>query len=382
MIGIFIGIAAVVSLISLGDGLKQAITGQFSSLSADNLVIQNSGTGFGPPGSTAIRKLTSHDLDIVEKINGVTEATPRLLRIAKLEYNKNLGFNYVASIPDNQKQVDFIYQSFNAEAEDGRLLKADDKGKVIIGGEIAKSDSWGKKIEVGSRILLQGKEFQVIGVLKQSSSFQVNLAVLMTENDLKDLLNIGDEIDLIVAHISDPNLASEIALKIENALRKDRNEKIGEEDFSVQTPLQAISSINTVLNIINLIVSGIAVISLIIGGIGIANTMYTSVLERRTEIGTMKAVGARDKDILWIFVLESGLLGLIGGVIGALAGLGMAFLVSVIANSAFGSTILSVQISYPLLGLAIGFSFAIGLFSGFFPAYQASKLKPVDALRG
>jgi len=382
MIGIFIGIAAVVSLISLGDGLKQAVTGQFSTLSADNLIIQNSGTGFGPPGSTAIRKLTSNDLDIVKKINGVTEAIPRLLRIAKVEYNKNVGFDYVASIPDDQKQTDLIYTSFAAEVEDGRLLRADDKGKIVVGSEIAQSDNFDKEIRVGTRLVLQGKEFEVVGVLKQSSSFQVNLAILMTEKDMKSLLNIGDEIDLIVAHISDPNIASDVASRIEKAFRKDRNEKIGEEDFSVQTPLQAISSINTVLNIINIIVSGIAAISLIIGGIGIANTMYTSVLERKTEIGTMKAVGARDKDILWIFVLESGLLGLIGGIIGALFGLGMAFLVSGIANSAFGSIILSVQISYPLLALAVGFSFFIGLFSGFFPAYQASKLKPVDALRG
>lgn len=382
MIGIFIGIAAVVSLISLGDGLREAVTGQFSTLSADNLAIQNSGTGFGPPGSTSIRKLTSHDLDIIEKTNGVTEAIPRLIRIVKLDYNKNVGFSYVASIPDNQKQVDFIYQSFDAEIEDGRLLRADDKGKIIIGSDIANLDNFDKEIRVGTRLELQDKEFQVIGILKQSGSFQVNSAILMTESDLKNLLKIGDEIDLIIAHISNPNLAEDIASRIEKALRKDRNEKEGEEDFSIQTPLQAISSINTVLNIINIIVSGIAAISLIIGGIGIANTMYTSVLERKKEIGTMKAVGARGKDILWIFVLESGLLGLIGGIIGALFGLGMAFLVSGIANSYFQGNILEIQISYSLLALAIGFSFFIGLFSGFFPAYQASKLKPVDALRG
>ena len=91
MLGIFIGIAAVVALISLGQGLQQAVTGQFSTLSIDKLIIQNSGTGFGPPGSTAIRKLTSHDLDLIKNIQGVKLATGRLIRMVKIEYNKNIG---------------------------------------------------------------------------------------------------------------------------------------------------------------------------------------------------------------------------------------------------------------------------------------------------
>ena len=95
MLGIIIGIAAVVSLISMGAGLKTAITGQFSTLSADKLIIQNAGTGFGPPGSTAIRKLTSHDFDIIERVNGVQMAVSRLIRMGKAEFNKNVNFVYL-----------------------------------------------------------------------------------------------------------------------------------------------------------------------------------------------------------------------------------------------------------------------------------------------
>jgi putative ABC transport system permease protein len=203
----------------------------------------------------------------------------------------------------------------------------------------------------------------------------------MNEKDMKKLLNINDEYDLIVAQVSNSNQAEAVAEKIKEALRKDRKEKIGEEDFSVQTPLQSISSVNTILNIINLIVGGIAAISLLIGGIGIANTMYTSVLERTKEIGTMKAVGAKNSDILYIFIIESGLLGLIGGIMGAGLGIFLAFGVSGIANAAFGSQILSVQISYLLIFGSIAFALAIGLASGLIPAFQASKLKPVEALR-
>ncbi|MBM3233644.1 ABC transporter permease [Candidatus Pacearchaeota archaeon] len=380
MLGIFIGIAAVVSLISLGEGLKTAVTGQFGSLSADVLTVQNAGTGFGPPGSTVIKKLTSHDLNLIEKVQGISEVIPRLIRIARIEYNKAVNFNYVASMPENQKQIDLIYNSLDLRTQDGRLLKEGDKGKVVLGSSFT-GNSFDKKIRVGSALNIQGKDFEVVGILKPASSFQVNLAILMMEDDMKSLLGIGDEIDIIMIKTDNVEVTEQVAARIEQKLRKDRNEKIGEEDFSVLTPLQAISSINTVLDVINIVVSGIAAISLLVGGIGIMNTMYTSVLERTKEIGAMKAIGARNSDILKIFLIESGLLGLVGGIIGAGIGLGFAFLVSFIANSAFQSSIINVSVSYTLLIGAVSFSFLIGIFAGLLPAYQASKLNPVEALR-
>jgi putative ABC transport system permease protein len=267
------------------------------------------------------------------------------------------------------------------QLEDGRLLKEGDKGKVVLGSSFT-GDEFGKKIRVGSVLSIQGKNFEVVGILKPASSFQVNLAILMMENDMKEILNIGDEIDIIMIKTQSIQETEQVAGRIEQKLRKDRNEKVGEEDFSVLTPLQAISSINTVLNVINIVVTGIAAISLVVGGIGIMNTMYTSVLERTKEIGTMKAIGARNSDILKIFLIESALLGLVGGIIGALIGLSFAFIASFGANSAFGSSIISVSISYPLLLGAILFSSLIGTFAGLLPAYQASRLNPVEALRG
>ncbi len=381
MLGIIIGIAAVVALISLGDGLRTAVTGQFSSLSADKLTIQNAGTGFGPPGSTSVRKLTEHDLKLIKSVSGVDYAVPRMIRMGKFEYNDVASFRYIADLPNDQKAADIIYGSYDAKIDSGRLLKPGENGKILLGHSFQNDQEFGKEIVAGSKVMIQGKSFEVVGILKESSSFQLNLVGIMSTEDLKSLLNIGDEIDLIVAQVADPKQAEDVAKRIESRIRRDRDEKIGEEDFSVQTPLQAISSVNTVLNIINLIVTGIAAISLLIGGIGIANTMYTSIMERTREIGTMKAVGAKNRDILTMFVIESGLIGLIGGIVGAFIGLGMAFTASGIANAAFGSNILAVSVSYPLLFGAIGFSFGIGIISGFIPSFQASKLKPVDALR-
>ena len=136
-----------------------------------------------------------------------------------------------------------------------------------------------------------------------------------------------------------------------------------------------------ILNVINLIVVSIAAISLFVGGVGIANTMYTSVVERKREIGIMKAIGAKNKDVLMVFLIEAGLLGIVGGILGALIGLGGAIGVSRIANTALGVNLLIVGISYPLLIGSVTFSFLVGIISGILPAIQASKTNVVDALR-
>ncbi len=382
MLGIFIGIAAVVSLISLGNGLQQAILGQFNALSTNVLVIQNAGTGFGPPGSTVITKLAEHDIKVIESVPNVKEVIPRIIRISKIEFNSITSFGYLGSMPNNPEQVDFIYSSSGIKSLEGRLLKAGDDGKVVLGNDFSKdSNGFGKAIHSGDNIKINGKNFQVIGVLQRSGSFQFNSAILMTEKDMKDLLNIGDEIDVLVASVSDDRQIETTANNIETKLRKDRHEKIGEEDFTVQTPTQVLGTVNTILMAVNIIVIGIAAISLFVGGIGIANTMFTSVLERTKEIGTMKAIGAKNSDILSLFLIESGLLGLTGGIIGASLGIILALSVSEIANAALGTTIIQVSISWPLVFVAITFSFVVGIGSGVIPALQASKLKPVEALR-
>ncbi|MEM4271560.1 MAG: ABC transporter permease [Candidatus Pacearchaeota archaeon] len=381
ILGVFIGIAAVVSLISLSNGLEQAVMGQFKTLTGDKLIVQSSTSFFGPPGTLAVRKLNEHDLDLIKSVNGVDMAIPRLLRSTKIEFNEMIGFKYLASMPDNQEQINYIYDTMDLKTAAGRLLKAGDKGKIIIGSDFIKKEEFGKEVKVGTRLKIQNKSLEVVGILEKSSSLEVNNAALVIEEDLEEMLDIDDEIDLILVKVESKDRVEEVANLIKKTLRRDRNQKEGEEDFSVQTPVQALQSINTILGILNLIVSGIAAISLIIGGIGIANTMYTSVLERTREIGVMKAVGARNSEILAIFIIEAGLLGLVGGIIGALVGLGFAFGVSHLANTLIGQNLLLVSVSYPLVGLAIGFAFIIGLISGITPALQASKLKPSQALR-
>jgi len=380
LLGIFIGIAAVVALISMGQGLQEAITGQFSNLGTDKLIIQNVGTGFGPPGSTSIEKLTEHDLKVIESVNGVEEAIPRYLRVLIFEYDKNTAYSYATTVPDNQKQIDLITDTFNFGYESGRFIKAGERGKVVLGHDFT-SEKYGKDLVAGKNIKLNGESFEVVGVMNPASTFELNSVILVNEEDFRRIVKIGDEIDFVVVKVSDSADIEKVAEDIKTKLRKDRNEKEGEEDFSVQTPTSAIESVNTILNIVNLIIVGIAAISLLVGAVGIANTMYTSVLERTREIGVMKSIGAKNSDVLLIFLIESGVLGLVGGLIGVGIGLSMSFGAAAVANSAFGSEILKVSFSFPLVLGAVSFSFFMGIISGVLPALQASKMEPVEALR-
>jgi len=381
MLGVFIGIAAVVSLTSLGQGLETAITGQFSSLSTDTLTITNAETGFAPPGSTAIKKLTKHDLEIVESVQGVKIVIPRLLRVARVEYNEILSFSFIGSIPREKEQAEEIYKSFNLETSQGRLLRPEDTGKVILGDDYISDNFFKKEIRIGSKLNIQGKDFEVIGFLKRTGTFTLNSAILMKEEDMKDLFNIKDEIDFIVVKVENENKIEQVAEAIENELRKDRDLKKGEEDFQVRTPIQSLETISAIINVVNIVVGGIAAISLLVGGIGIANTMFASVLERRKEIGVMKAIGAKNKTILAVFIIESAFLGLVGGIGGIIIGLFLAFGVSTIANSALGETIFTLSLSPIFIIGALLFSVLIGVISGMIPALQASRLHPVEALR-
>ena len=131
MLGIFIGIAAVIALVSLGQGLHDAITGQFSSLSADRLIVTSAETGFGPPGSTAVRKLTDHDTSLIESVSGVKSVIPRLIRTANVAFNDIALYKFTASVPDDQDKVQIVYDTFSMQIAHGRLLTAKDREDLV-----------------------------------------------------------------------------------------------------------------------------------------------------------------------------------------------------------------------------------------------------------
>lgn len=381
VLGIVIGIMAVVALISLGQGLQSAINEQFSAVGTNRVVVQPGGLSFGPPTpGLGTAKITEHDLNLIKKIDGVEDLAGFILNPGKVEFNDKVKFGFIFGVPPEQEKRKLFGERL--EVSSGKNFKLSDRNKAIVGYDLATKETvFGKKIEIGDKIFVEDKSFDVIGVRKKLGDPGSDNSVIIPIETFRDIFGLEDEFSIINIEVSKTSTPDELAEDIKKEMRKDRNLKEGEEDFQVQTSAELISSFNTILDIVQAVIIGIAAVSLVVGGVGIMNTMYTSVLERTKDIGIMKAVGAKDSDIMILFLIESGILGLVGGIIGVLIGIGIGKLVEFIAFQAFGSPL--IRASFPLY-LIIGsliFSFAIGSIAGLLPSRQASKMNPVDSLR-
>jgi len=382
LLGIFIGIMAVVSLISLGSGLKLAVAAQFGISTTEVITIQAGGlSSAGPPGTAVTNPLQTSDVEAIDKLSTVDIAFSRIITSGKLEFNDIVGFGLAVSIPDGSARK-FAYETAELEAEFGRMLKDGDTNKVVLGNNFyTNEESFGKPIKVGDKVLLQDKKFEVVGILEKKGSFLWDNFVMVNEEPLIDLMDYGDKVDVIIAKVKNKDLMDRSKIEIEKKMRELRDVKVGEEDFEVSTPDAALGTVNSILGGVQAFIIIIASISIFVGAIGIVNTMTTSVLERKKEIGIMKSIGARNSHIFMQFLIESGLLGLVGGLVGVIFGLGIGFLGVYGINNFIGSEIV-LEIDYLLIGGSLLGSFLIGAISGVIPAWNASKLNPVDSLRG
>ena len=382
MIGIFIGIAAVISLIGLGEGLRIAITSQFGFLGPDVLSVQASGIAFAGPPGTAVATPLSDDLpDKIEKINGVESSFPRYLETITFEFNDVQDITIAASVPDGEDRKT-LEKMVNLKADEGRLLKDGDNKKIVVGSNFKEEDKFGKGIRTGDKVLINGIAFEVVGILEKKGSFIFDNNLLMNEKSMIEFLKTDkSKVDVIAVKVKDQERMQEIKNNIEELLRDERDVEKGEEDFQVESPQQTLEALNSTLFAVQLFFYVIASISLAVGGIGIMNTMYTSVLERTKEIGIMKSVGARNSAIFTIFFIESGFLGMTGGIIGIIIGMIFAYGLSAVGRALLGSELIQASISLFLIFGALVFSFMLGTLFGVLPAYQASKLNTVEALR-
>ena len=381
MIGIIIGITAVVSLIGIGQGLKVAISSQFGDIGTDKLAVMASG-GLGPPGTGVVTPLTKDNVKKIEQVNGVKNAVGRLVRTGKMEYNDHVIFGYAASMAEGDDRK-LIEEALNLEAGEGRLLRDGDSKKTVLGFNLGEENAgFGKQIVVDSKVLIEDEEFEVIGFLEKKGSFLIDNIVLAEEDDLRNILDIpDDEYDIIAIQVQPNTDIKAVQEDIEKLMRKERDVDKGDEDFTVQTPQAVLAQVNSTLFAVQLFVYIIAAISIVVGGIGIMNTMFTSVLERTKEIGIMKSIGAKNRTIFSLFFIESGLIGSVGGIMGAVLGISMAMGLAFVGRIALGSDLIRADISIWLVFGSIFGSFLLGSIFGIIPAVNASKLNPVDALR-
>ena len=380
MIGIFIGITAVVSLISLGQGMQASINYEFEKIGKNRIMITPGSGQFGPSGGNMFTgAMTEDDLAVVKKVKGVDIATATVSKDGKVKFKDEVDFMSIWGYPIDADAKALTERTSFLDIEEGRQLKKGDKYKAVIGYNVA-YDTFEKDISIGDKLLIEGIEFKVVGIQKKAGTGVHDSLVRIPIEQAREIYDEPEEVSTIFALTELSENPSEVAENIKKALRRFRDVKEGDEDFSVQTAEQMIAQLNTILGVVTIFVVGIAAISLIVGGIGIMNTMYTTVLERTKEIGIMKSIGARNSSILLIFIFESGILGLAGGIVGVLLGLGIAKIGEIIAQQ-LGADIFHASFSPVIIIGAMVFAYLVGTISGILPARQASRMSPVDALR-
>lgn len=382
LLGVFIGIAAVVSLIMLGNGLRTAAAAQFGVSSTQVISVQAGGlNAFGPPGSGVTKPLQKSDSDAIERMAGVEFSVPRNIETIKVEFKDVQIIGTGVSLPQNEKR-EFVYEALDLEIEQGNLLDKREVGKVLLGNDFSDKEKsgFGRSVESGDKLEINGKSFIVKGIFKKKGSFIFDKMILMDDDELNDIAGYGDDVDVIAVKVKNKDSIDIVKEDIEDLLRKRRDVKRGEEDFEVSTPQASLQTIDQVLLGVQIFVVLIALISIAVGSIGIVNTVTTSVLERKKEIGIMKAIGAKNSDIFLQFFFEAGLLGLIGGIVGIIFGIALGFFGTFSINNFIGATT-KPQLDFFLIFFSLLGSFLIGSLSGIVPALRAANQNPVDALR-
>ncbi len=370
ILGIIIGVAAIIALMSVSQGLKESIEEQFSTFGANRLFIAP--RGFQGPGS-ASKGLTEKDVDTLKRISDFKYVSPQLFSSGEVEYGNEVRFTNVIGLPAEDYGKAFSDVGF--EVGEGRVIRAGEKKVAIIGARVA-DEMFDKNLRVRSKIKINKDDYTIVGVFKEIGNQQDDNQVYIPIEGFRETFEEDEKVDAIIAQAKPGSDINSLKERSERALERARDD----ENFQVVTPAQIAEQINNVLGVIQIVLIGIAAISLVVGGIGIMNSMYTSVLERTKEIGIMKSIGAHNNDILSIFLIESGLLGLVGGLIGVGIGVGLGEVVELFAANA-GFAMLKVPIKLWIILFGLGFAFLVGVASGTLPAMRASKLNPVDALR-
>src|SRR3989338_1787000 len=324
VLAIVLGITAIITLVSLGEGLNASVTKQFQSMGTDTLVVLP-GKGFV---ESAFAQLRDDDDETIETVRGVSFAAEIYIASQQMEYKGERKTRLVIGIdPAQMSQMNIIGL---VSLESGRVLSPRDQTAVMVGPRLAEK-TFEKIVYVNNEIKMNDAHYRVVARLsKATNSFYGNFmdnAVILNSDQLTKI-QPGIKPNRIFVKLDEGVKPDDVKERIENELELRHNQT----DFQVMTPSQVGETAGSVIGLIQTILVGIAAISLVVGGVGVMNTMYMSVTERTSEVGVMKAIGAGNEQIRDIFLTEAALIGIIGGIIGTILGVGLATIITIAAH--------------------------------------------------
>lgn len=388
ILGIVIGIAAIILIVSIGKGAEGLVLSELGNLGADLIVIR---PGQEPTGPTDIAETIFSDSIKAKDIEALKrkENVPYLLDIAPaIVVTGSVSYRGETYRPQIFGwSAEFMAGVFDVYPERGVIftdLDIRQKASVAVIGKKVEDELFGNEDAVGKNIKIKDRNFRVVGVLPkrgQSSLFNIDEVVVIPYTSAQTYLSGGDFFNEVMVRASDPSLVARTVRDIEATLRESHDiTDPDKDDFFVVTQEGLVDQVGTILSILTAFLSSVVAISLVVGGIGVMNIMLVSVTERTKEIGLRKAIGATNKDIMRQFLLEAVLLTFVGGVIGLTIGLLFSYGISVVLSTVVG---LSWSFKFPIVGalLGVGVSALVGILFGIYPAQKAAQKSPIDALR-
>lgn len=379
MLGIIIGVAAVITMIAIGEGAQKAVTERIQALGSNLLFISPGAQRGG--GVTVIQtgtsvRLRNADAEVIgEKVAAVEAVVPEFSRNAQVKYqNRNWNTRIVGTVPEYEYVRNF-------SAEEGRYFTHSEEraySKVCVIGRIVAENLFNGVNPIGKSIRIAGQTFEVIGILesKGQSGFQnPDDQIIVPLSTAQRRIFGVDYLGQITAKVANDGKMDEAFFEIERALR--RKHKLRDEqdnDFSIRNQADIITTFQETQQTFTFLLAGIAAVSLLVGGIGIMNIMIVSVTERTKEIGIRKAIGARKQDVLLQFLIESVVMSIVGGLMGIAIGVGGSLVLSSYGN-------LPSSISLQAIIMSFVFAAFVGIFFGLYPAWKAAESNVIDALR-